>query len=196
MNTSGPLKTRLTLVMAGLAAVAGAAALILADRGGGSGYTASAANPSLRGPVAAAPAAQRPPATPMAFADGDGKALSLDDFHGRTILLNLWATWCAPCLAEMPALDALQAKLGGPGFQVVAVSLDRGGAPVARAWMTRNNVRNLGLYSADAANHAEASLPTSLLIDAQGRVAWRGLGARAWDSAEVEAVIKALMEER
>src|SRR5579872_3812684 len=81
--------------------------------------------PLARGEVAAVNVAKSPLKVPdLAFTDSTGKPLTLADLRGRTVLLNLWATWCVPCRVEMPTLDALQAKLGGPGFEVVAVNID------------------------------------------------------------------------
>ena len=83
--------------------------------------------PLTRGEVAAVNVAKASLKVPnLRFADASGKPLSLADWQGKTVLLNLWATWCVPCRQEMPTLDALEAKLGGPNFQVVAVNIDRG----------------------------------------------------------------------
>ena len=84
--------------------------------------TARRMAPLIRGEVAAVSVANSPKSLPLlAFKDGNGAAKSLADWRGRTVLLNLWATWCVPCRKEMPALDALQSKLGGPDFEVVSV---------------------------------------------------------------------------
>src|SRR5690348_7416013 len=87
--------------------------------------TAKRIAPLVRGEVAALTLAQIPFHLPdLAFKDSSGRDLRLGDWRGRTVLLNLWATWCVPCRREMPALDALQALLGGPDFEVVAVNID------------------------------------------------------------------------
>lgn len=163
-------------------------------------YTEPRGNPSLSPPptqaefAIAAPAGRRD-APGFAFADGDGRALRLDDFKGRVVLVNLWATWCPPCIAEMPDLDAVQQRLGGDRFQVVAVSLDRGGAEVVKRWFARNEIRHLAVYAADPGQFGNALLPTSLLLDRQGRVAWHGAGLRDWTGAEASAAIQALLAE-
>lgn len=159
-------------------------------------YTEPRGNQSASaGDVAAAPPAERRVAPGFGFADGTGRPLDLAAFRGKVVLVNLWATWCPPCIAEMPDLDALQAKLGGERFQVVAVSLDRGGAEVVKRWFARNQLTHLAVYAADPRQFENALLPTSLLLDSQGRVAWHGAGIRAWDGAEAEAVIKGLVAE-
>ena len=87
--------------------------------------TARRMAPLVRGEVAAVSVANAPKSLPpLAFKDGSGAAKTLADWHGRTVLLNLWATWCVPCRKEMPALDALQAKLGGTDFEVVSIIHD------------------------------------------------------------------------
>ncbi len=159
------------------------------------GYTGSAANPRVSAPVRLDPVAGRIAAPALAFTGPDGAATDLAAFRGRAVLVNMWATWCPPCVAEMPALDALAAKLDGPGFQVVTVSLDRGGSATAGAWLTRNGLTHLPAYSADPAKFPDAVLPRSLLIDRDGRVAWDGLGGRPWESAGVQATIAALAAE-
>jgi thiol-disulfide isomerase/thioredoxin len=72
------------------------------------------------------------PLPDIAIADGEGKFRSPVDFRGKYVLLNIWATWCVPCRKEMPTLDRLEGKLGGPDFQVVALSIDRGGGAVRK----------------------------------------------------------------
>jgi thiol-disulfide isomerase/thioredoxin len=125
----------------------------------------------------------------LQFEDAHGRKHTLADFRGKVVLLNVWATWCAPCREEMPALDRLQAQLGGPAFQVVALSVDQQGAEIAQRFFREIGVKSLDFYidrSARAAFQLEApGLPVSLLIDRQGREVGRKLGAAQWDSAEV-----------
>jgi thiol-disulfide isomerase/thioredoxin len=109
----------------------------------------------------------------IAVADGEGKFGSLADFRGKFVLLNIWATWCVPCRKEMPTLDRLEAKLGGPHFEVVAFSIDRGGAEAVRKFYADIGVRNLAV-NLDAKGEAPFKLgavgvPTTLLIDREGR---------------------------
>lgn len=126
---------------------------------------------------------------PLQFEDAQGRRRALADFQGRVVLLNVWATWCAPCREEMPALDRLQAALGGPDFQVIALSVDQQGPEIAQRFYKEIGVKSLDFYidrSARAAFQLEAKgLPVSILIDRQGREVGRKLGAAAWDSAEV-----------
>lgn len=126
--------------------------------------------------------------------DGAGRALTLADFKGRVILLNIWATWCTPCREEMPALDRLQAKLGGPGFEVLALSIDREGPAVVRRFFFDVGVRTLKLYSdpsGEAAGRLGAlGVPTTLLVDRSGREIGRRLGPAQWDSAAAVAFIR------
>ena len=125
----------------------------------------------------------------LKFQDAQGRERTLADFRGKVVLLNVWATWCAPCREEMPALDRLQAQLGGPAFQVVAVSVDQQGRDVAQRFFKEIGVKSLDFYidpSARAAFQLDAKgLPVSILIDRQGRQVGRKLGAVAWDSGEV-----------
>lgn len=133
-------------------------------------------------------------ATPKAipelrFQDASGKPRSLGDFRGKVVLLNVWATWCAPCREEMPALDRLQARLGGERFQVLALSVDLQGASIARKFYEDVGIKALPLYidtSAKAAFVLDApGLPATLLVDRKGREIGRHLGAVKWDSPEV-----------
>lgn len=128
------------------------------------------------------------------FEDSDGTSLSLADFHGKVILLNIWATWCPPCREEMPALDRLQAKLGGSDFQVLPLSIDRNGLDVVRPFFTEIGIENLKIYVDQPAAAMKAlgviGLPTTLLLDSSGREIRRWSGPREWDSPEVIAEIR------
>lgn len=157
-------------------------------------YTDFLANPS-RG-ITLQPPSQRNPATPISFAAADGTPRNLGDFKGRAILVNLWATWCPPCVTEMPGLNALQAQLGSDRFQVITISLDRGGAPVAQSWLDRNHLDHLPAYNANPSNFTDAKLPTSLLIDAKGRLVWEGFGAKSWESPEIITLVRTLAGEQ
>ena len=134
------------------------------------------------------------PVPDLAFLDGEGRRVDLSEFKDRLILLNLWATWCAPCVKEMPALDRLQAQLGGPGFQVLALSVDRGGKDQVAPFYQRTGVKNLALYldpsSASMQTLKLRGLPTTLLVDQEGRELGRIEGAVEWDSPEVVAFLR------
>lgn len=129
------------------------------------------------------------------FADEQGHMLSLKEFRGKTVLLNIWATWCGPCRREMPTLDRLQARLGGERFQIVALSIDRGGPSAIQRFYAETGVRNLALF-VDANGRAGSSLglvglPGTLLIDPEGREVARLIGPAEWDSPEMIAFLEA-----
>lgn len=121
----------------------------------------------------------------LRFVDGADAPRALADFRGRVILLNLWATWCVPCRKEMPALDRLQAALSGPGFEVVALSLDRGGSPAVKSFYEELDLRSLRIYAdqnGDALGKlGSVGIPLTLLVDRDGRELWRVVGLREWD---------------
>ena len=123
------------------------------------------------------------------FADGDGRPLTLGDFLDKVILLNIWATWCGPCREEMPTLDRLQAKLGGPDFEVVALSIDRAGIGVVSAFYDEIGVQQLAKYIDESSRTAgelnAVGLPTTLLIDREGREIGRHVGPAQWDTSEM-----------
>ena len=133
--------------------------------------------PLAHGEVAAvklADEARRLPA--LTFRDAAGQPRSLADWHGRTVLLNLWATWCVPCRKEMPALDALQDRLGAPDFEVVAINIDTRDLDKPRSWLRDAGIGRLAYYSdpnakvfqdLKAAGKA-IGMPTTLLIDPNG----------------------------
>lgn len=134
------------------------------------------------------------PVPALHFIDGERRKLTLAGFRGRTVLLNLWATWCIPCRREMPTLDRLQAKLGGPGFAVVPLSIDRRGLAAVEPFYRQLGLKALGIYvdpSGEAADTVGAvGIPTTLLIDDEGRETAREVGPAAWDSAQAVAVIR------
>lgn len=159
--------------------------------------------------LAATPAAARPP-IPLhgapreilspSFVDGDGQELTLSDFEGRVVLLNIWATWCGPCREEMPTLDALQARTGGPDFHVVPLSIDRAGLEPVRRFYEEIGIRHLDIYLAEDIRamlaFAVVGLPTTILIDRAGRERGRLAGPAQWDSPEAVAQIQSLINER
>lgn len=133
------------------------------------------------------------------FVDADGRELTLADYKGKVVLLNLWATWCAPCRKEMPGLDRLQASLGSDKFEVVAVSVDRTGVDGAKKFLEQINVRRLALLADPTARMATTlkaiGLPSTLLIDAQGREIGRLVGPAEWDTPEAKALIRATLKQ-
>ncbi len=128
---------------------------------------------------------------------GDGSEVALADFRGRVVLLNFWATWCAPCVREMPSLDRLQAALGPEGLDVVAVSEDRKQA-LAEAFLAEHELDNLALYMDRRGAVARAfglrGLPTTYLIDREGRLVGGLQGPAEWDSEEAKALIRWYLE--
>lgn len=133
--------------------------------------------PLARGEVAAFRVTERPAPVPaLAFKAPDGRDLTLADFRGKVVLLNLWATWCAPCRHEMPALDRLQELLGGPGFEVVAVNIDTRNPERARTWLAETGIRHMAHYTDHSATIFQDlrkvgrafGMPTTLVVDAKG----------------------------
>jgi thiol-disulfide isomerase/thioredoxin len=137
------------------------------------------------------------PAPDLTFLDAEGNEVRLADFQGEVVVLNLWATWCAPCRREMPSLDRLQAKYRGAGLEVIALSLDRGDVAKVREFFEELEITSLAVYhdpTARAGRELGApGLPTTVVIDRAGREVGRLLGPAEWDSEEALAVIKALL---
>jgi thiol-disulfide isomerase/thioredoxin len=162
--------------------------------------TARRIAPLARGEVAAvnvADDARRVPA--LSFKDGAGADKTLADWRGRVVLLNLWATWCVPCRKEMPALAALQEKLGGPGFEVVAVNIDTRDAAKPQAWLKEAGVTRLAYYSDMSAKVFQelksagkaVGMPTTLLVDGAGCEIASLAGPAEWGSADALALVRA-----
>lgn len=142
---------------------------------------------------------QQPEQVPViTFSDADGKQRTLADWKGRVVLLNLWATWCAPCRKEMPSLDRLQVELGSKDFEVVALGVDRLGLAGGKKFLEQTKVTRLALYvdaTARAGNTLRAvGMPATLLIDREGREVGRLTGPAEWDSPEAKRLIEAVLK--
>ena len=131
---------------------------------------------------------ETPKATPdLSFADVNGKPLSLQDFRGKFVLLNLWATWCPPCRKELPSLERLQGELGGAEFQVLMLSTDTGRETAVRQLFAELALEDVGIFI-DATGSATRDLgvfgmPTTLLLDGDGNEIGRKIGPAEWDNA-------------
>jgi thiol-disulfide isomerase/thioredoxin len=139
------------------------------------------------------------PVPEIQFENGQGTTLSLADFRGKVVLLNIWATWCAPCRREMPTLDRLQAELGGPEFEVVALSIDRTGLPAVREFYQEIGLETLPIYL-DPSGRSQRELrvlgiPTTLLLDQEGNEIGRLAGPAEWDSPEMVRFIRSYVEQ-
>jgi thiol-disulfide isomerase/thioredoxin len=157
--------------------------------------------PLAKGELAALQVASEPRrAIQVAFERDGGAKLTVADFKGRPILLNLWATWCVPCRAEMPALDRLQAAKGGPGFEVVAVNVDTERLERRAAFLDSVGVKSLTRYADPSGDAFETlhkdgkalGLPVTLVIDKDGCEVAAVEGGAKWDSAEARALVETL----
>jgi len=140
------------------------------------------------------------PTPELQFRDGHGQERSLGDFHGKVVLLNIWATWCGPCRREMPSLDRLQAQLGGPGFEVVALSIDRAGTAVIEKFYAAHAIRNLAIYNDDTGKASRAlgaiGIPATLLLGRDGGELGRLIGPAEWDEPGVVAFLARVISSR
>ena len=134
------------------------------------------------------------PLPEFGFENAEGQPMTLSDFEGTVVLLNVWATWCVPCREEKPTLDALQAELGSSEFKVVALSFDRAGADVVQDFYSEIGIRNLDLFIDPTMKTTTAlgipGLPTTLLIDRNGRELGRLVGPTEWATAEMIDFLK------
>ena len=159
--------------------------------------------PLAHGEVAALTMATSPLRLPdLAFEDADGKPRKLSDFRGKTVLVNLWATWCVPCRKEMPALDSLQTKLGGKDFEVVAINIDTRDAEKPKNFLKDGNLTKLAYFSDQKAKVFQdlksigraLGMPTSVLVDAQGCEIGTIAGPAEWAGDDAIKLIKAAVK--
>jgi len=159
--------------------------------------------PLATGELAAVTVGSTPKPPPViAFNGPDGQAKSLGDFKGRTVLVNLWATWCVPCREEMPALDKLQAALGGKEFEVVAINVDTRNAEKPKAWLQDNGIHNLAYYTDPSGKVLQVlqksghvvGLPTTLIVGPSGCEVALLKGPAEWASPDAMAFVKAALE--
>jgi thiol-disulfide isomerase/thioredoxin len=176
---------------AALSALTAGGTLLAPLRGGQAAPAGGSGLAKLR--EAATPQALPPELT---FTDAEGKAFGIGDFAGRGLVVNLWATWCPPCVAEMPALDRMQAALAAEGIAVLALSSDRGGRGAVEPFYQRTGVRHLGIWLDPRGAAARAlgarGLPTSVLVDRSGQERARLEGEAAWDHPEMIAAVRRL----
>jgi len=212
-----PARRRLAMVLAGGAAGIAAGVAAVAAVYGIAGFMRNPADPAcqpavetarriaplLRGEIAGLTLARDPRRLPLlAFHDASGSAKTLANWQGRTVLLNLWATWCVPCRKEMPALDSLQEKLGGADFEVVAVNIDTRDADKPKAWLKEAGVARLAYYADPSAKVFQElkaigkaiGMPTTLLIDANGCEIASLAGPAEWASEDAVKLIAAAVK--
>ncbi len=206
---------RLIMIAAVLGITAGAVAVYVRSMGSGNGMdgltTASAGqcdgaaelaksvSAFSKGEVAAMAAAQPPRPLQLAFKGPEGKDMTTADLAGKTVLLNLWATWCVPCREEMPALNALQTSMGGNDFEVVAVNIDTGSDQKPKNFYQDYKIDRLAFYSDSSMGVFNAvkkeglafGLPATLILDKQGCLIGAMNGPAAWDSDDAKALITA-----
>jgi len=128
------------------------------------------------------------------FYDAVGQELTLQGFGNKVVLVNLWATWCAPCLQELPSLDRLQAQLGSDRFQVVAISVDRRGVEAVRPYFEKLKIAHLALYVEPEGHLAQSVglqvLPSTIVVDPRGLMLGKLIGAAEWDAPEALALVQ------
>jgi thiol-disulfide isomerase/thioredoxin len=214
-NPPVPRRIRRSPVIAAVALTALAGTLVLygmrgddgKEMAGASGCatarsTAARLASFARGEVAALAVDQSPqPLVELSFDAPQGQRRSLADFHGRTVLLNLWATWCIPCRQEMPALDRLQAKLGGADFEVVAIDIDTARLDRRQAFLDQAGVKSLAFYADPSAEVFErlkqagkvVGLPTTLILDPHGCALGTMAGPAQWDLPDAVNLVMAAL---
>jgi thiol-disulfide isomerase/thioredoxin len=168
--------------------------LLLVLAGGG---LAAEDNPDVRVRLGEfIPASPLQPAPAVSFVDLAGNTVSLSEFTGKIVLVNLWATWCEPCLREMPSLERVQSRLGDK-LAVVAISEDRGGSKTVEPFIDKIGLKSVKVYldpkSAIERAFKVQGLPTSFLIDREGRVLGRVEGAAEWDAPRLLEVLKSFL---
>ncbi len=218
MTSKRPLglpSARLIMIAAVAGITAGAVAVYVRSMGSGNGMEgltmasagqcegsaelAKSVSAFSKGEVAAMAAAQPPRPLQLAFKGPEGKDMKVADLAGKTVLLNLWATWCVPCREEMPALNALQSTMGGNDFEVVAVNIDTGSDQKPKNFYQDYKIDKLAFYSDSSMGVFNAvkkeglafGLPATLILDKKGCLIGAMNGPAAWDSEDAKALITA-----
>lgn len=213
-NPTAFSRNRGALALIALLALAGAGLLYVKGGAGGkkeasgacaaAAKTATAVKDLARGEVAAMTIAGEPEPMPdLAFNGPDGQPRRLADFKGKTLLLNIWATWCAPCRAEMPALDRLQQQAGSDKFEVVAINVDTSRLDRPKAFFEETGVKSLAFYADPKADiffqlkqaGQVLGLPTTFLVDPSGCRLGVMAGPAVWDSADARALVSRAAEQ-
>ena len=190
-----PVKiSRLVLIAVAVPAIIAAVAATMFLYGGIDPVHEQAGPPSALAPFTLA---AKPAAVPqVAVSDASGARLSLASFKGKYVLLNLWATWCGPCVKELPALAKLKASAGSANFAVVAVDVGRNTTGEARSFLDTHDAKALDTYVDSNIALLRAfnafGLPLTVLIDPQGREIGRAVGPAQWDNKDAIAYFKAL----
>jgi thiol-disulfide isomerase/thioredoxin len=181
-------RLRAALLVLGLGVIAAAGLVTYMAGRGGPRELESAARSGIGWAAASRPVPQ------LTFLGPTQRSYTLGEFRGKVVLLNIWATWCAPCREEMPALDRLQQTAGGSDFEVVALSIDSGGMDAVRRFYDEIGIRALAPY-VDPSMRAGTELrivgvPTTLLLDREGGERWRKTGPEQWDAPEIVAALR------
>jgi thiol-disulfide isomerase/thioredoxin len=182
-------------VIAAVALATSCAILTSAAFGGERGltYIVPSAAGSSDGP------AERPLIPDLIFADGSGMPTHLRQYVGQVVIINFWATWCAPCIKEMMFLDRLQGDFRGQPLTVLAISEDQGGIPVVRSFLSRQKYNYLRAFADPASGMAQSlairGLPTTIILDRHNHQVLRAEGPYQWDSAYITARLRMLMSE-
>lgn len=195
----GALKPKTIAILAAAVLIAAGAVYLIGQGGGnpdGAGLSEASArlDAAATGEVANFTVKPAPAPIPdFTFENADGEPLTLADFRGKLVLLNIWATWCAPCREEMPELDRLEAELGGDDFEVVAVSVDSKGQKLVRDFLSEVGAEHMRLYIDPTAKAnftlGAFGLPTTLLVSPEGEEIGRMVGPAPWASEDAKNLI-------
>lgn len=207
-----PTRSRMSMALAAVLVGVGGATVAIYGMGGLQGNASSdpvcrpavdlakKIKPLAHGELAALTMASKPLQVPdLTFNDATGAPRKLSDFRGRTLLVNLWATWCVPCRKEMPALAELQAKLGGPNFEVVAINIDTRDPEKPREFLKDGNLSTLGYFHDNSAKVFQdlkaagraLGMPTSMLVDSSGCEIATLAGPAEWASEDAIKLVTA-----
>jgi thiol-disulfide isomerase/thioredoxin len=186
------LRTRLVLIAVAAIAAVGLPWLLYENRA--RDVNASASPPAILDKMQVTEGTPEAPA--VTFYDAEGKALSLNDFRGRYVLVNLWATWCGPCINELPSLVRLQAELPQDRITVLPLDLERHDAGKVAEFLERTKIEGLPIYIdrdfSAMRGFAANELPLTILIDAEGKEIARAAGEQKWDHVDSVAYLKAV----